>query len=126
MHELALCHALMRQLDEIVRQQEAARITKVVLRIGPLAGVEPELLRHAYPLASAGSAAAEAELIMQPMPIRVHCTQCGAESEAEINRLLCGECGGYHTQVISGDEMLLASVELEKGEPGNNGDVVLH
>jgi hydrogenase nickel incorporation protein HypA/HybF len=29
-----------------------------------------------------------------------------------MNRLLCGACGDWHTQVISGDELLLESVEL--------------
>jgi hydrogenase nickel incorporation protein HypA/HybF len=45
--------------------------------------------------------------------IRVRCLECDAESEAQPNRLLCGACGGYRTQVISGDELLLASVELD-------------
>jgi hydrogenase nickel incorporation protein HypA/HybF len=26
--------------------------------------------------------------------------------------LLCGTCGDYHTRLLSGDEMLLASLEL--------------
>jgi hydrogenase nickel incorporation protein HypA/HybF len=30
-----------------------------------------------------------------------------------MNRLLCGACGDWHTQVIGGDELLLESVELE-------------
>ena len=31
---------------------------------------------------------------------------------ATVNRLLCGACGDYHTRLLSGDEMILASVEL--------------
>jgi len=29
-----------------------------------------------------------------------------------MNRLICPHCGGRQTQLISGDELLLASVEL--------------
>ena len=54
-----------------------------------------------------------AELDLVAAPVRVRCQTCGAETEATMNRLLCGDCGDWHTQVISGDELLLESVELE-------------
>ena len=47
MHELSVCQALVRQLRDIAREQHAVRITRVIVQIGPLSGVEPELLRHA-------------------------------------------------------------------------------
>lgn len=117
MHELSVCQALVRQLRDIAREQHAVRITRVIVQIGPLSGVEPELLRHAYPIASAGSPAADAALVLEPLPIRVHCENCGADSDASANRLLCGVCGDYRTRLISGDELLLASVELEAEVP---------
>jgi hydrogenase nickel incorporation protein HypA/HybF len=46
--------------------------------------------------------------------VRVRCTRCGADCEAAPNRLLCGACGDYRTRLASGDEMLLASLELER------------
>ncbi len=114
MHELSLCQGMMRQLTEIAEQQQAACITRVHVRVGPLSGVEPKLLARAFPLASAGTVAAEAELILEEQPVRVRCEQCGAESEVTANRLLCGNCGDYHTRLLSGDELLLASVELTR------------
>ena len=116
MHELSVCQALVRQLDDIVLREHATSITQVVVRIGPLSGVEAQLLRHAFPLASAGTVAANAELVLETLPIRVCCERCGAESEATVNRLICGVCGDYHTRLLSGDELLLAQVELERDE----------
>ncbi|MFA7387453.1 MAG: hydrogenase maturation nickel metallochaperone HypA [Thiohalobacteraceae bacterium] len=116
MHELSVCQALVRQLQDLAHQEGAARITKVVVQIGPLAGIEAQLLRHAYPIASAGSLACDAELVIEDLPLRVRCETCGAESDATPNRLLCGACGDYHTQLLSGDELLLAQVELERAE----------
>ncbi|MBI5041850.1 MAG: hydrogenase maturation nickel metallochaperone HypA [Gammaproteobacteria bacterium] len=116
MHELSVCQALVRQLDDIVQRERAVRITQVVVCIGPLSGVEAQLLRQAYPVASAGTAAANAELVLETLPIRVACESCGAESEATVNRLICGVCGDYHTRLLSGDELLLAQVELERDE----------
>jgi hydrogenase nickel incorporation protein HypA/HybF len=121
MHELAVCQALMGQLEAVAAREGATRVTGVTLRIGPLSGVEPELLRDAFPIAAAGSLAADARLQIEPQPVRVHCTRCGADSDASINRLLCAVCGDYHTRLLSGDELLLASVELERAAKTGTG-----
>ncbi|MGB5261331.1 MAG: hydrogenase maturation nickel metallochaperone HypA [Gammaproteobacteria bacterium] len=112
MHEYSVCVALLEQVERIAREQQAGRVERIVLQLGPLSGVEASLLAHAWPLAAAGSIAAEAELVIDSAPVRVHCTQCGAESEALPNRLLCASCGDYRTRLVSGDEMLLANLEL--------------
>ena len=113
MHELSVCLSLMQQVEQIAAEKNALRVTKIVLSIGPLSGVEPELLRHAYPMATADTVAAEAELVMESADIVVRCSQCNAESKATANRLLCAACGDYRTRVISGDELTLMSVELD-------------
>jgi hydrogenase nickel incorporation protein HypA/HybF len=112
-HELSICQSMLNQVAAIAAERQALGVASITLRIGPLAGVEPDLLQHAFPLARAGTVAADARLIIEWLPIRVRCEKCGAETDAAANRLLCGECGDWHTQLISGDELLLASVELQ-------------
>ncbi len=112
-HELAVAQALVEQVDAVIDQHQARRATAIRVRIGPLAGVVPELLATAFPLAAAGSRMQHAELEFAHAPIRVRCQTCGADTEAAMNRLLCGACGDWHTRIISGDELLLESVELE-------------
>jgi hydrogenase nickel incorporation protein HypA/HybF len=114
MHELAICQALIDQVETIVRVRRARRALSIVVRVGPLAGVEPELLRSAYPLASAGTLAADATLVLEQSSVCVRCLECNAESEVESNRLVCPLCGQWHTKVVTGEELLLMSVELEK------------
>jgi len=114
MHELAVCQGLMGQVNQIAVREHAERITLIRLSIGPLSGVEARLLRDAFPIAAAGSVAEAAELEIEEQPVRVRCLSCGAESHAQANRLVCGQCGDYRTQLLSGDEMLLTSLELER------------
>lgn len=113
MHELSVCQGLVGQLEAVAAEHGAGGVRRVTLRVGPLSGVEPRLLEEAFPIARAGTVAAAAELIIEPQPVRVECLECGAGSEASANRLLCGACGAWRTRVVSGDEMVLASVELE-------------
>ncbi|MDH3947658.1 MAG: hydrogenase maturation nickel metallochaperone HypA [Gammaproteobacteria bacterium] len=114
MHEFAVCQDMLQQIESIVAEQQAAAVDIVTVRIGPLSGIEAHLLSQAFPLAAAGTVAEKAELIIETLPIKVKCQLCGAETEAKPNRLVCGQCGDYHTQLLSGDEMLLASLELLK------------
>lgn len=113
MHELSICLSLLDQVKAIAAEHEARGVTLIRLRIGPLSGVEPQLLANAYPLAAAGTIAEHARLEIDSGAIRVRCRACGAESEATPNRLLCADCDSYQTELISGDEMLLASLELD-------------
>lgn len=112
MHELAVCQSIIAQVTDIARQHGARGVGSVKVLIGPLSGVEPQLLAQAFPIARAGTLAEAAELALEILPIKVRCANCSAETAALPNRLVCGVCGDWHTQVISGDEMLLASVEL--------------
>ncbi|MEW5892850.1 MAG: hydrogenase maturation nickel metallochaperone HypA [Pseudomonadota bacterium] len=116
MHELSVAQALVEAVEGLIEQHAARAASRIRVRIGPLAGVVPELLTSAFPLAAAGHRCAQAELELTAAPIRVRCQTCGAESEAAINRLLCAACGDWHTQVVSGDELLLESVELDLQE----------
>ena len=116
MHELSICQALMNQVKSIAAENRAGNVVTIVIGVGPLSGVEAELLKNAYPLASAGTVAEHAQLIIEPLPIRVRCNSCNRESSVLANKLVCQHCGDWQTTLISGDELLLMSVELEKTE----------
>ena len=112
MHELSVCLALIEQVERVARERNARNVSRIVVELGPLSGVEPALLRHAYPLAAAGTVAEHAELEIEASDIVVQCSNCGARSAASANRLLCASCGDYRTRIVSGDEMILQRVEL--------------
>ncbi|UCB54764.1 MAG: hydrogenase maturation nickel metallochaperone HypA [Thiotrichales bacterium] len=130
MHELAICQALMNQVEGIAAERNARSVISIVVGMGPLSGVEAQLLKHAYPVASAGTVAEGAELVIENLPVRIKCSQCGEESEVRPNKLVCKTCGDWRTTVISGDELLLMSVELEKASTnqtgGNGSATTLH
>lgn len=113
MHELSVCYGLLSQVERVAREHTAIGVARIVLQLGPLSGVEPQLLRRAWPVAATGSIAEGATLDIEAAEIRVHCSRCGAESSATANRLLCGACGDYRTRMTSGDELILKTVELE-------------
>ena len=112
MHELAVCQSLLDQVQQIARQHHAVTVDTIYLQVGPLSGVVPELLQSAFPIASAETIASHATLVIHALPIRVRCKQCQTETEATPNKLVCGNCGHWQTEMLSGDELLLERVEL--------------
>lgn len=113
MHELSVAQALVEQVTDLARQHGAVGVHLIRVRIGPLAGIVGDLLATAFPLAAAGTPAERAHLEWLDAPIRVRCRTCGAETEARPNKLVCGACGDWQTQVVSGDELILETVELD-------------
>jgi hydrogenase nickel incorporation protein HypA/HybF len=111
-HELSLCDDLLGQVVAIAAQHHAQSVESITVQVGALSGVEPSLLDSAFTMIKAGTIAEQALLIMQTTPVIVLCRQCGAESEVAANRLLCHACQSHETTLISGDELTLASVEL--------------
>lgn len=117
MHELSVCLALIEQIERIGREHHADSVSRIILRIGPLSGIEAGLLRHAWPLARAKTIAEQAELDIVDTDVRIRCTQCGTESGVAANRLLCSNCGDFRTTVISGDDLVLERVEFGRAPP---------
>jgi hydrogenase nickel incorporation protein HypA/HybF len=112
MHELAVCQVLLAEVERCAREAGATEVHRVVLRVGPLSGVEPQLLRRAFDVARLGGIATAADLSFEDAPVRVRCLDCGAASAAVANRLLCAACGAWRTQLLEGDELVLQRLEF--------------
>ena len=117
MHELSVCLSLLDQVQALADERGATRVARIELEVGPLSGVEIDLLETAWPMAAAGSIAVDAKLAITAKAIVVRCDTCDVETPASANRLVCGKCGDFHTTLVSGGEMILRRVELET--PGN-------
>ena len=115
MHELSVCQALMIQVADIAKARGAEAVESITIEVGPLCGTEPALLLNAFLVMRSGPAST-AKLLIKCCPVRICCLECGFKSETAPNRLICGHCGGWRTQVIAGDELRLLSVEIRMPE----------
>lgn len=65
MHESALVDALLRRVLSVAREAGARRVSRVSVRMGALCHVSPEHLAGHFAAATAGTAAAGAELCIE-------------------------------------------------------------
>ena len=112
MHELSLCDDLLSQVVAIAAQHNAQSVESITVQMGALSGVEPTLLESAFAMIKLGTVAEHAHLIMQTSPVIVLCRDCGVQFEVAANRLLCNACQSHETTLLSGDELILASIAL--------------
>lgn len=113
MHEYSIVQALLEQCEGYASENDASKITKVVVKIGVMSGVEPHLLEIAFNTFKETSICDGAEFVMNVQPLRLTCKSCGSVSELEQAYYRCPECESLEVEVTDGEDMLLMSLEME-------------
>jgi hydrogenase nickel incorporation protein HypA/HybF len=112
MHELSVCRNIVNQALDVARQYNAHGIKTINVTMGPLCTVDTHHLQETFAYACAGTLADKANLIVNKLPMKVHCLDCSTESDVMPDQLICSQCGSLHIQLLSGAEMLLSNIEL--------------
>ena len=116
MHEMSIANSVLTAVAKEGARYPDSRVCKVGLRIGELAGIDPESLRFCFEALVKDSDLDGLELEIQFCERRHRCT-CGNEFAVEGYEFQCPSCGNEATACISGEELELAYVEVEEYEP---------
>lgn len=118
MHELSIAASIVETVTESAAAYPGARVKSVRLRLGVLASVVEDSLQFCWDLATEGSPLAGAALVIQKLPVVVHCDACGADSEIEgLQDFRCSRCEAPAADLRQGRELDIDSIELEDPEP---------
>jgi hydrogenase nickel incorporation protein HypA/HybF len=112
MHEYSLVEALVRRVEEEARRRGALAVHALSVRVGELAGVDPELFRTAYETFRAGTLCADAPLALSRVAATWSCPTC----RRPIPRgapLRCGACDAPARLDDGGDALTLERIEME-------------
>ncbi len=113
MHEFSIVQSLMNTIEEHAARQDAQTVTRVVLRVGPLAGVVPHLLKTAFDTFKDRTVAEIAELVIEMSPLELNCRDCLQTSATDTVRFKCPECGSLNVEACEGDALMLERLEME-------------
>lgn len=117
MHELSIANSVLEAVRAEIQRRPGARLLKVGLRVGELAGVDPEALSFSFQALVQGTEFEPASLEIEPRPRRQHCRECGRDFTVREYDLTCPHCAATRTECIGGDELELAYLEIEGPEP---------
>ncbi len=113
MHEYSIVQSLLESCEEYARQNSSTKVIKVVVKIGVLSGVEPDLLQSAFDTFKQETICHNAEFVINHQKVVIACLLCGEESILEKNEFSCPKCQSNQIKVVDGEDMFLMSLEME-------------
>ena len=116
MHEMGIACSVLEALETEARRFPQGKIAKVGLRVGELAGVDPEALRFCLEAVVRGTEWESLALEIEFCRRRQRCERCGREFVVEAWEAACPQCGEGRTVFAGGDELELAYLEVEEDE----------
>jgi hydrogenase nickel incorporation protein HypA/HybF len=113
MHELGIMQSALAAVLDQARTHQAARVNRIVLRIGRLAGVDAEALAFAFEVVAKDTPAAGATLAIDPVPARARCAHCAEDFEVESGWIFtCPRCARLSGDLVQGRELELSRIEM--------------
>jgi hydrogenase nickel incorporation protein HypA/HybF len=116
MHELSIAMSIV-DLAEEEAEERGVSICAVHLKLGPLSGVVKRALLSAYEMACENTILEGSRLIIEEVPIVVHCPKCSASRTLpSMQSFLCPECGSPVSDVLEGRELQVTALEVREVE----------
>ena len=116
MHEIAIADSILKAVRGEMTRYASARPTRVIVRIGELTAIDPDALRFGFEALTHDTDYAGLQLEIECCPRRHRCIDCGAEFTVTGFDFHCPQCGGEKNEFVSGDQLELASLEMDQDE----------
>ncbi len=113
MHEYSIVQSLLDSCEENAKVNNATKVTKVVVKIGVMSGVEPDLLQTAFDTFKEETICHNAQFVINIQKVKILCNECQTTSELEKNEYCCPKCKSTQLDILDGEEMYLMQLELE-------------
>ena len=113
MHELALASSIVSAVEHEIARQNLPPVKAVVVRIGALSDVVPEALQFNFEAITRDTALATTQLIIEHVPLEAHCRDCHVDFQVHNLVFQCPECASGQVEVIQGEELEIAYLEVE-------------
>jgi hydrogenase nickel incorporation protein HypA/HybF len=108
-HELSICRSI---ADVVERYAASATVTVVRVQVGHFRQVVPATLEYCWGIVVADSPLSQSRLEIDHVPARMRCHACHHEAELTVPVLRCQHCDGTNTELLSGEEMMVISIDL--------------
>jgi hydrogenase nickel incorporation protein HypA/HybF len=116
MHEFSIARSLMKQVEAIALREGAERVSSMTIRVGEFSGIDPDLLQSAVTTLADQGRTRNCALNISRVPLTARCAACADVFVVSHFRFVCPSCASTETEIVSGEELILDSVTLERQE----------
>jgi hydrogenase nickel incorporation protein HypA/HybF len=113
MHEVGLAGDILRMVEDTAAREGGARVRRLTLQAGALAGVEVGALRFALESMVPGTCLEGAQVEIQQPPGVARCEACGETVEIRDRTDPCPRCGAYRLRVRAGTALRVLELILQ-------------
>ncbi|MFX0076373.1 MAG: hydrogenase maturation nickel metallochaperone HypA [Candidatus Hermodarchaeota archaeon] len=123
MHEFAFAYNIFKVAEATAIKYNAKKITEVILEIGELTLIVPELLQRSFEMATKGSIAEGAKLNIKITPGKIKCRDCNQISEVTLTReseltglqlFKCSHCESNNTEIVEGKKANVKNIKIQE------------
>ena len=113
MHELGIVFYIIRDVKEAAEEHQVEHVSAVVMNIGEVSTVVPELLTDCWRWAADKEPLLKGcELKVNAIPAVTRCGDCGAEYETVRYGKKCPHCNSENTWLLQGNEVEIKEIEV--------------
>lgn len=123
MHELSLAGGILKVVEDSAARERFARVRRLTLTVGVLAGVEERALRFALEAIAPGTCLEGAEIVLEPQTAQAWCFACAASVPIASRLDPCPTCGGHGLVATGGADLRIKDlivVDAEAAAPAGD------
>jgi hydrogenase nickel incorporation protein HypA/HybF len=105
MHEMSLAGGILRLVEDSAAREGFARVQRLTLEAGALAGVEVRALRFALEAMMPGTVLDGAQILIDEPAGRAWCMRCCDTVSIATRADACPRCGSFQLQPTAGTEL---------------------
>ncbi|HHW19996.1 hydrogenase maturation nickel metallochaperone HypA [Thermodesulfovibrio thiophilus] len=114
MHEASIAYELLNIATRECGRNGYSKIQSIKVIVGRASGVMTDALLFAFNVLKEGTPAQDAELIVEEIPVKGLCKECGHEFTSNESYLVveCPFCGSFSLEIVSGRELNITEMEV--------------
>lgn len=116
MHEASIIAGLIKILEEEAAKHNITHIETVHVQAGLLTAIEPQTLCACFDIYKEGTAAENASLQLEMLPIQGTCRTCHKPFNLKRRAFTCPLCGSLEMDIHGGRELLITSIEVSAAQ----------
>ena len=113
MYEFSLTNSVNNAVQRLCELSGWRKINRIMLKIGGMRQVNPELMAFIFAAVSKDPPAEGAILSIMMLPVTVHCLSCERIGAREDTEFMCPFCGSRNIELLSGLELAIEVLEVE-------------
>jgi hydrogenase nickel incorporation protein HypA/HybF len=126
LHEFSTAVGVVETIIDVAKKNNATRIKRVDLVVGEFSMLNHDQLKFSFEIASEGTLAEKAELIIETQKGQIDCQKCGFNGsvetqDKEVDHLVvdlknifeCPKCKSNKTKISGGRDIYVNNIEIE-------------